>query len=98
MDHVRGPAKASVIVEYGDYECLYSRRAFREIERADTQAPGAVRFASDTSGETVVARIQRDVRSGLASDQLQGTPTRFIHGVVQLGAYDAQSLLEALRR
>src|ERR1700750_3358415 len=27
VDHVRGPADAGLIVEYGDYECPYSRRA-----------------------------------------------------------------------
>src|SRR6185503_10969611 len=31
----RGPSSAPVIVEYGDYECPYSRRAFREIERVE---------------------------------------------------------------
>lgn len=45
IDHVRGPAEASVIVEYGDYECPYSRQAFREIERVERRAPGGVRFA-----------------------------------------------------
>src|SRR6476661_8133366 len=45
VDHVRGPSSASVIVEYGDYECPYSRRAFREIERVESQLGGAVRFA-----------------------------------------------------
>ena len=43
IDHVRGPAGASVIVEYGDYECPYSRQAFREIERVERRA--GVRFA-----------------------------------------------------
>jgi hypothetical protein len=33
IDHVRGPATGHVIVEYGDCECPYSRRAFREIRR-----------------------------------------------------------------
>jgi hypothetical protein len=28
LDHVRGPAAGRLIVEYGDYECPYSRRAF----------------------------------------------------------------------
>ena len=35
VDHVRGPASGPLIVEYGDYECPYSRRAFREIERLE---------------------------------------------------------------
>ena len=33
VDHVRGGPAGRLIVEYGDYECPYSRRAFREIER-----------------------------------------------------------------
>jgi protein-disulfide isomerase len=45
VDHVRGPADAGLIVEYGDYECPYSRQAFREIERVERQLSGDVRFA-----------------------------------------------------
>jgi protein-disulfide isomerase len=45
IDHVRGPRDAAVILEYGDYECPYSRRAFREIERVEEELGGRVRFA-----------------------------------------------------
>src|SRR4029450_8275344 len=45
VDHVRGPSGAHLILEYGDYECPYSRRAFREIERVEKQLKGDVRFA-----------------------------------------------------
>ena len=45
VDHWRGPATARLIVEYGDYECPYSRRAHREIERVEQTLPGGVRFA-----------------------------------------------------
>jgi protein-disulfide isomerase len=45
VDHVRGPAASPVILEYGDYECPYSRRAFREIERVERELDGEVRFA-----------------------------------------------------
>ena len=45
VDHVRGPAAARLIVEYGDYECPYSRQAFREIERVEGQLGERVRFA-----------------------------------------------------
>jgi formate-nitrite transporter family protein len=45
VDHVRGPSSAPLIVEYGDYECPYSRQAFRAIERVERQMNGAVRFA-----------------------------------------------------
>ena len=45
IDHVRGEAGTSVILEYGDYECPYSRQAFRAIERAERELSGGVRFA-----------------------------------------------------
>jgi protein-disulfide isomerase len=45
VDHLRGPATARVILEYGDYECPYSRRAFREIERVEQKLDGEIRFA-----------------------------------------------------
>jgi protein-disulfide isomerase len=45
VDHVRGGAEALVILEYGDYECPYSRRAFREIEQVERQLGEGVRFA-----------------------------------------------------
>jgi protein-disulfide isomerase len=45
VDHVRGPGAARLIVEYGDYECPYSRQAFRAIERVERQLAGGVRFA-----------------------------------------------------
>jgi protein-disulfide isomerase len=45
VDHVRGPAAAGLILEYGDYECPYSRQAFRQIERVEQQVSGGIRFA-----------------------------------------------------
>jgi protein-disulfide isomerase len=45
LDHVRGPASAALILEYGDYECPYSRQAFRAIERVQAVLNGGVRFA-----------------------------------------------------
>src|SRR6478609_7087777 len=45
VDHVRGEAETSVVLEYGDYECPYSRQAFRAIERAERELSGRVRFA-----------------------------------------------------
>jgi hypothetical protein len=35
VDHVPG---GRLILEYGDYECAYSRRAFREVERGGARA------------------------------------------------------------
>jgi protein-disulfide isomerase len=159
VDHARGPATGRLIVEYGDYECPYSRRAFREIERVEHDLPGGIRFAyrhfplteihpralgaaaaaesaalqgrfwdmhellfhrqkaltdddldryaadleldvarfhEERTGAQVLARIRRDVESGIASGHVQGTPTLFIDGVVYLGNYDAPTLMEAL--
>jgi protein-disulfide isomerase len=156
---VRGPADARLIIEYGDYECPYSRQAFRAIERVEQEFSGGIRFAfrhfplaelhphavgaacgaeaaaqqgrfwdmhellfrrqkalgdhalrlyafqleldvaqfdHDCSSPDVLDRIHRDVESGTASGEVQGTPTLFIDGVVHLGGYDVASLVEAL--
>jgi protein-disulfide isomerase len=45
VDHVRGGPDGRLILEYGDYECPYSRRAFRAIERVERSLGGRVRFA-----------------------------------------------------
>ncbi len=45
VDHVRGSPAGRLILEYGDYECPYSRRAFHAIEHAGQQLGGNVRFA-----------------------------------------------------
>ncbi len=161
VDHVRGASAGRLIVEYGDYECPYSRKAFREIQRVESQLGEGVRFAfrhfplteihphalsaaaaaeaaalqgrfwnmhellfhrqkalddddlrryaaelgldiarfdSDRSGAGVLARVRRDVDSGIASGQVRGTPTMFIDGVVHRGGYDAAALVQALTR
>jgi protein-disulfide isomerase len=161
IDHVRGPSDRRVIVEYGDYECPYSRKAFRHIQGIESRLDGGLRFCfrhfplteihpnalaasaaaeaaarqerfwdmhevlfhrqkalenddlrryaeeleldlalfdSDRTGADVLARIRRDVDSGLATGEVQGTPTLFIDGVVHRGAYDTASLMEALDR
>jgi len=157
VDHVRGGSAGRLIVEYGDYECPYSRKAFREIELLDSELGDGVRFAfrhfplteihphalaasaaaeaaalqgrfwdmhsllfhrqhaledgdlrgyaaklgldldrfdADRESAGVLARIGRDVESGLATGEVLGTPTLFIDGVVHRGSYDADSLLE----
>jgi protein-disulfide isomerase len=45
VDHARGPTGGRVIFEYGDYECPYSRQAFRAIERVEQELDGCIRFA-----------------------------------------------------
>jgi protein-disulfide isomerase len=159
IDHVRGASTGRLILEYGDYECPYSRQAFAEIQRVETRMNEGVRFAfrhfpltkihphalaasaaaeaaalqghfwemhellfrgqtalghndlrgyaaaleldlerfdSDRSGAGVLARVRRDVNSGVVSGQVQGTPTLFIDGAVYRGSYDAGDLMEAL--
>jgi protein-disulfide isomerase len=158
-DHVRGDPRGRVILEYGDYECPYSRRAYREIQRVEARLGGQMRFAfrhfplteihphalaasaaaeaahlqgrfwemhellfhrqkaleaadlrgyaaelgldverfeREAAGASVLARIRRDVESGLASGEVLGTPTLFIDGVVHRGQYDAESLAREL--
>jgi protein-disulfide isomerase len=45
VDHVRGEANGRLLVEYGDYECPYSRQAYREIQRLEKELAEAMRFA-----------------------------------------------------
>jgi protein-disulfide isomerase len=44
-DHVRGSPDGHLIIEYGDYECPYSRQAFHAIEVVEQQLSGNMRFA-----------------------------------------------------
>jgi protein-disulfide isomerase len=44
-DHVRGSPAGRLIIEYGDYECPYSRQAFHAIEQVEQQLSGNMRFA-----------------------------------------------------
>jgi len=45
VDHVRGSLAGHVIIEYGDYECPYSRQAFHAISQVEQQLGGNMRFA-----------------------------------------------------
>jgi protein-disulfide isomerase len=45
VDHVRGAAAARLIIGYGDYQCPYSRQAYRAIEQVERQLGGTMRFA-----------------------------------------------------
>jgi protein-disulfide isomerase len=45
VDHVRGSQAGRLMLEYGDYECPYSRQAFRNIELVERRLAGGVRFA-----------------------------------------------------
>ena len=45
VDHVWGSPAGRLIIEYGDYQCPYSRQAFHAIEQVERQLGGNVRFA-----------------------------------------------------
>ena len=45
VDHVRGSSAGRLIIEYGDYECPYSRQAFHAIEQVEQRLDGNARFA-----------------------------------------------------
>ena len=45
VDHVRGSPAGRLIIEYGDYECPYSRQAFHAIQQVERQLGGKIRFA-----------------------------------------------------
>jgi protein-disulfide isomerase len=153
-DHVRGDGE-HVILVYGDYECPYTRQAYRQIEalepelafrfayrhfplteihphalhaaaaaeaaalqdgfwpmhdwlfhhqktltdddlRGGARAVGidVAQFDGDRVGDTAMLRIERDVRSGIATGQVRGTPTLFIDGALHRGSYDAAVLAE----
>ena len=45
VDHVRGSPAGHLVIEYGDYECPYSRQAFHAIEQVEQRLDGTMRFA-----------------------------------------------------
>jgi protein-disulfide isomerase len=45
IDHIRGSPAGHLIIEYGDYQCPYSRQAFHAIEQVERQLGGNMRFA-----------------------------------------------------
>ena len=53
-------------------------------------------FEADRSSDLVVARIERDFESGIASGEVRGTPALFIDGAGYGGSYEARALLEVL--
>ena len=77
-DHVRGSPAGRLIIEYGDYECPYSRQAFHAIEQVEQQLGGNMRFAFR---HFPLTRIHPHALTA-------GTPTLFIDGVVHRGGYD----------
>jgi predicted DsbA family dithiol-disulfide isomerase len=56
----------------------------------------ADRIAAELESGTWRERVARDLSSA-AESGATGTPTFFVNGLVHQGAYDASSLVEALR-
>ena len=80
------------------HELLFHRQ--QALEDADLRRYAAElgldveRFDAGRASAGVLARIRRDVESGIATGEILGTPTMFIDGVVHRGSYDAASLLQ----
>ncbi len=64
-DHWRG-GKGVVVLEYGDYECPYSRQAFRNIEQLQAQdSVAALRFPTlPSDGDPPSRDGRRGLRRG----------------------------------
>jgi protein-disulfide isomerase len=84
------------------HDALFRRQKALEDDDLRRYAGGlgldVERFDSDRAGVDVLARVQRDVDSGIASGEVTGTPTLFIDGVVYREPYDAAVLQTALTR
>ena len=84
VDHVRGPKAAPLLVEYGDYECPYSRRAFREIERVERRLERGVRFVfrhfplTEIHPHALAAAAAAEAASG--QDRFWDMHERLFHG------------------
>jgi protein-disulfide isomerase len=72
VDHVRGPAGARLILEYGDYQCPYSRQAFRKIEIVERRLQGGVRFAFRHFPLTEIHPQAMAASSAAEAEALQG--------------------------
>jgi len=84
------------------HELLFHRQKALEVDDLRRYATelglDLARFERDRGGEEASARVLRDVRSGVASGEVQGTPTIFIDGAVYRGGYDTETLLDVLAR
>jgi protein-disulfide isomerase len=72
VDHVRGAAGGRLILEYGDYECPYSRQAYREIEKVEHELGDHVRFAFRHFPLTQIHPHAADAATAAEATALQG--------------------------
>ena len=74
VDHVRGLPTGRLIIEYGDYECPYSRQAFNAIEQVEQQLGRNVRFAFR---HFPLTRIHPHALAAAAAAEAAARQTRF---------------------
>ena len=72
VDHVRGAPGSPLIIEYGDYECPYSRQAFHAIEQVERQLAGTIRFAFRHFPLTGIPRHAWAAAAGAVAAAAQG--------------------------
>ncbi len=72
VDHLRGGMAGPLILEYGDYECPYSRQAFREIESVERRLGDGVRFAYRHFPLTEIHPHSLDAAAAAEAAALQG--------------------------
>jgi protein-disulfide isomerase len=72
VDHVRGAAGGHLILEYGDYECPYSRQAYREIQQVERQLGDGARFAFRHFPLTQIHPHAADAATAAEAAALQG--------------------------
>jgi protein-disulfide isomerase len=93
-DHHQGPAAAAVtLVQYGDYECPYTRQSTTIVRAIQQQLEEQLRFVYRNFP---LAGIEEEVAGGERSG-VQGTPTFFINGVLYRGSWEQDALLAALQ-
>jgi protein-disulfide isomerase len=82
------------------HDVLFSRQKALEdadLRRyADELGLDLARFEADRTEEAALSRIARDVESGLATGQVEGTPTLFVDGEVHRGPYETDVLVALL--
>ena len=99
-----GAAEAAVLQDrfWEMHELLFHRQKALEMEDLRRYASelglDVGRFDRDRDRAAVLDRIEGDFRSGIESGEVRGTPTLFIDGMVHLGGYGADTLLELLKR
>src|SRR5260370_32892140 len=92
VDHVRGSPAGRLIIEYGDYECPYSRRAFYAIEQVERRLDGNMRVAYRhfplTSIHPPALAAAAAARAAALQDRVWDMPELLFHGDAALEGSD----------